>query len=541
VADHFGETYAKKALAERRAVNEAEVKSVVNASTEAERKREKMLAEQREKEAPERYVQLLQRLKPMTARFDVTAATEEITDALTTFANTTTAPKFHALKDDIEKLKGLRDRIVTAARQGRMSEMKIEYHQEMHAFKDASPLGPVLTTRNGRVETRWEEFELDALMEMAGRVTDVTKAGEMLELAVFRLYTGKLKDAEKTLGKAEKLGAVVQPYRDQLAERFKVEPAAPETTQGTPSTETKDLVQDAAVVLAFKALGFEVTQGIWKMSSERVMSGAPKGLDPRGEPSRLISLRRSLPPFKTLAVEVRGEAETAGFSFGKGKRWMIAPTAQWQQIVLKVDSATGKSLFTVDGKPATSMETLDEDAVKNLPEMVYLRALGNSIEFRKLAIDDQVTGGGGGEPAIKPSQDPAAAMALKLLGWEIAGGVWTIEGENHFAAVPDDARQEVGVKRKMATCRTISVEIRGKGESAGFSFGPGSRFIVRPTDEWRRLTLEINSNGRPKLLLNGNPAVSLEDVSKVISADLTGTFGLRGVGSKVEFRNFQFE
>jgi len=97
------------------------------------------------------------------------------------------------------------------------------------------------------------------------------------------------------------------------------------------------------------------------------------------------------------------------------------------------------------------------------------------------------------------------------------------------------------VKRDLADYSAIFVDVRGKGESAGFSFGAGKRFIVRPTDEWRRLTLKRNVNGRPKLLINGKPAVSLEDVSEVVSADLTGTFGLRGVGSKIEFRNFRLE
>ena len=141
----------------------------------------------------------------------------------------------------------------------------------------------------------------------------------------------------------------------------------------------------------------------------------------------------------------------------------------------------------------------------------------------------------------KPAQDPAAAQALKLLGWEIVGGVWSIEGENHFAAIPDQAHQEVGVRREMGNVRALSVELRGKGESAGFSFGPGKRFIVKPTDEWRRIVLVLNEGGKPQLLLNGQPIKSMEDVSKVVSADLTGAFGLRGVGSRIEFRNFRFE
>ena len=75
-------------------------------------------------------------------------------------------------------------------------------------------------------------------------------------------------------------------------------------------------------------------------------------------------------------------AVKGAISFGKGKRWMVAPTAEWQQIVLKVDSVTGKSLFTVDGKPKESMEPLEDDVVKNLPDQVYLRALGKAIEFQ---------------------------------------------------------------------------------------------------------------------------------------------------------------
>jgi hypothetical protein len=330
---------------------------------------------------------------------------------------------------------------------------------------------------------------------------------------------------------------VTQPYTEQLAERMKLAPPPPPT----PTVDVKEPEQDPAVVLAFKALGYEITQGVWTISPERVMSGVPSGKDPQGNSSRLVSVRRAVPPFKTLSVEVRGEGESAGFSFGKGKRWMVAPTAEWQQVVLKVDSVTGRNLLAVNGQPKVSLEALEGDAAKDLGELVYLRALGKKVEFRNLVVDDQALGGVGQGPVAKPAQDPASAQALKLLGWEIVGGVWTIEGENHFAALPDEAHQEVGVKRDLAKCRAISVELRGRGDSAGFSFGIGKRFIIKPTDEWRRLTLELNDGGKPKLILNGQPIKSMEDASKVVSADLTGAFGLRGVGSRIEFRNFRFE
>jgi hypothetical protein len=229
-------------------------------------------------------------------------------------------------------------------------------------------------------------------------------------------------------------------------------------------------------------------------------------------------------------------------SFGKGKRWMMAPTAEWQQVVLKVDSASGRNLFTVNGQPKVSLDPLEGDAARDLGDTVYLRAVGKKIEFRNLVVDDQALGGASAQaPAAKPAQDPAAAQALKLLGWEIIGGVWSIEGENYFAAIPDQAHQEVGVKRDLATCRALSVELRGKGESAGFSFGAGKRFLVKPTDEWRRIVLVLNEGGKPQLSLNGQPIKSLEDASKAVSADLTGAFGLRGVGSRIEFRSFRFE
>ena len=50
-----------------------------------------------------------------------------------------------------------------------------------------------------------------------------------------------------------------------------------------------------------------------------------------------------------------------------------------------------------------------------------------------------------------------------------------------------------------------------------------------------------HANGRPQLLVDGKPAVSLEDTAAVTSAELGEMVGLRAVGTKVEFRNFRIE
>jgi hypothetical protein len=132
------------------------------------------------------------------------------------------------------------------------------------------------------------------------------------------------------------------------------------------------------------------------------------------------------------------------------------------------------------------------------------------------------------------------ADTLEGLGWRISRGTWRMTGGVLEGALDGNGDAAI-LQRAFKSCDEVSVELKGTGDAAGFSFGEGKRFLVRPTHEWQTVKLEIPANGMPSLSLNGDSRTSLEDVSKADASMLGETLSLCLLGGKVQFRNFKMK
>ena len=136
----------------------------------------------------------------------------------------------------------------------------------------------------------------------------------------------------------------------------------------------------------------------------------------------------------------------------------------------------------------------------------------------------------------------AGESSLKTLGWEISKGKWMITPEKILVGELDASTQVVTIKRELKRFKSISVELRGDGESTGFSFGAsGSRFVIKPGKNWQKLTLEVDASDSLKLLVDGALATSADPVDCKTANQLPDYIFLRSKGGRVEFRNFSVD
>jgi len=142
--------------------------------------------------------------------------------------------------------------------------------------------------------------------------------------------------------------------------------------------------------------------------------------------------------------------------------------------------------------------------------------------------------------------DPEVVKALAAKNLEVRHGIWKVGADGIMQANPDPKDQTpnlMSLKRPIGkTFKTISVEVRGTGDAAGFSFGEGRRYTVTPTLDWQKLTIERGSKVVFKV---GNDArESTDTIGKDVTPENLVTEGvlyLRFKGVKGEFRNLVVE
>ena len=148
--------------------------------------------------------------------------------------------------------------------------------------------------------------------------------------------------------------------------------------------------------------------------------------------------------------------------------------------------------------------------------------------------------------------DPAEAQAetvkaLAAAGLEIRHGIWKVSGNSFL--VSQDAHEPkpdlMSMQRKIKkTFKSISIEVRGTGDTAGFSFsGEGRRFVVKPGPNWQKVTVERGATG-VVMKVDDEEKPSVEKIAfDVTPATLVsdGIIYIRFIGQKGEFRNLQVD
>ncbi|MCW8133089.1 MAG: hypothetical protein KIS92_22270, partial [Planctomycetota bacterium] len=314
-------------------------------------------------------------------------------------------------------------------------------------------------------------------------------------------------------------------------------------------TAKKITAQRPADTDRLKAWGWEVSEGIWSVPPEQSWVGVPNAT------SNMSNLKREIGKFSSMSVDVRGDAVAAGFSFGKGMRFLLKPTGKWQ--TLRVEVIVGDLLrMTVNGDSRKSLEDVGNLKTTDLPGVVYLRGDGGVVEFRNFVVDGKAVGGAEAKteavktpekapepekPAPAAAQDPKDTEALKKAGWEIGRGVWKVAADNAYVGLAADGSTQISIKTPIKRFTSMTVEMRGDADAGGFSFGAGMRFVIKPSDRWQTIKLQVIDGDHLQLVVDGEGRNSLEDTSKVTSDQFGDSMYLRADGQKIEFRNFKVE
>lgn len=543
VLEHFDPALAAKAREERTKTDEAEREAKAQAALDAERTRRQKEAAEREAAAPGKLEQLREALDKPLPLFDLEAASAQVAAAEAQITGTSVGPRLQGLKKDLARLSTLRERIVKAAKDGKLREQRVTYNGVQYPVVNAEAKGPILDVDGGRVAVDWKVLTPEESAGLARRATDFQNGEELVDLGAYYVYAGRAYDAEKALEAAAKRGAATKLYEELLAERQKAI-AAKKDLEAKPKdpvpapVATEGPVQEEAQRLALQALAWEIRRGVWKITPEKtLLARAETGND-------LMLLRRELKTFNQVSMEIRGAGDAAGFSFSRSARYMVKPTETWQKVTVQVFGGDQLRLL-IDGEPRASLEDVSGITTEHLGDVVYIRAEGTFFEVRNFTVDGKVIGEPAvtpaGEPAPQPEaavQDPAHAQALRVLGWEPDAGVWIIQGEV-VAGSPVLGAPEVRLKREFKDTAELSVEVRGTADAAGFSFGAGQRFLVKPSGQWKKLELRVGGDGKPALWVDGVQTRSLEDTSKATAKDLGANLYLMARGGKLEFRNFR--
>jgi hypothetical protein len=318
------------------------------------------------------------------------------------------------------------------------------------------------------------------------------------------------------------------------AARSAREPVAPGETEPSPGAGTPVPAPDAASVL--RTAGMRITKGAWVVTSDGTFTGEPQG------DHRVCTLCMERARFKTLSVEIRGTGSGAGFSFGKGQRFLSKPGEAWQRLSIEID-AGDRVIFKVGGRRVSASRAAVYG--DQLPDRFYLRGQEGRVSFRNLTIDGRTlplrfpkSAAAPGTSARTTPKEPGKAEAEPMTEWEVVAGAWSRSG-GVLTGRHAEGRGLISIKRTVKPFRRISVSLRGDGGAAGVSFGKGRRFLVRPTAHWQKLALEVLADGTIAMRVDG---VSRHSLEEVVGSDTRGTtLYLRAEGSRVEFRDFKME
>ena len=137
-----------------------------------------------------------------------------------------------------------------------------------------------------------------------------------------------------------------------------------------------------------------------------------------------------------------------------------------------------------------------------------------------------------------------SAKNLAALGLEVRHGIWKASNNGVLQVTQDTKEQKpdlMSLQRKIKkTFKSISVEVRGNGDAAGFSFsGEGRRYLVKPGANWQKVTVERGATG-VVLKVDDEETPSIEKIAfDVTPANLVadGIIYIRFVGTRGEFRN----
>jgi hypothetical protein len=317
--------------------------------------------------------------------FDLTWAKNTIEGAAERLAGTPKETELKALKQELDRMTALRDRMVKAIKDGKLRDAKVKYQGQDCLLPDASADGPVLQVGAGTVPVKWTQLGPDELSEISGRATPDDDGPALLDAGILRFYVGKYLDAFKSLNAAQKKGADAAHFIELAQAGMKDLTNKDEASKKQAAAEVQ---AETEKILA--AAKLEIRHGLWRATPN------PNGVysvaqDPSAEDPTLMSLQRTVKKgFKSVSIEVRGSGDAAGFSFsGKGRRFLIKPTSNWQKVSIERDK--DGVVMKVDDEVAQSIEKIAFDVTPaNLVAdgILYIRFVGTKGEFRNLQVDE---------------------------------------------------------------------------------------------------------------------------------------------------------
>ena len=397
VAENYASQYADAA---RKARIDAMGDADASRSGEEKEAAQKKAAEAqaaRDAAAPARLQALVSDLDSALKTFDLDQGKRLLDNAYDLLSGTPQGADFVELKGDYTKILGLRDRMVKSI--GKLSDPKVTYRNQQYVMVGAAEKGPIIEVGTGKVPIAWNEITPDDLDAIAKRACNPDNGNEMLELGMLRYHLGDYRDAKKALNEAQRLGAVTTRYMTRVDAKLKelaAKPPEPEKTPEKPPEPDPKTVKapekqppaDDEVVKAMAAKGLEINRGQWVVSGN-IFRGTP---DVGDTDTKLMSLKASIKKnFTKVSVEVRGVGgEMAGFSFGKGRRYVIKPDGGWQKVTVERNNG-GRPQLTIDGKPVESLDKVEAGVNPDnlvLDGILYLRFQGPKGEFRNLTIDN---------------------------------------------------------------------------------------------------------------------------------------------------------
>jgi serine/threonine protein kinase len=169
---------------------------------------------------------------------------------------------------------------------------------------------------------------------------------------------------------------------------------------------------------------------------------------------------------------------------------------------------------------------------------------GKWIEAAQAAIKDAENKEEKSKESALAEIQAESAKNLAAMGLEVRHGIWKASN-NGVLQVSQDPKEPkadlMSLQRKIKkTFKSITVEVRGNGDAAGFSFsGEGRRYLVKPGANWQKVTVERGATG-VVLKVDDEETPSIEKIAfDVTPANLVsdGIIYIRFVGVRGEFRN----
>ena len=548
VIAHYSADYVTRAKATKSAIRSA----AHDAEAAAERERaaadleEKTARESREKAV---YDGLVMKLRDPLAKMDIEAGLQLIESYKPQLSGSSKNAGYVSLAEDVAVVDVLKNRMAEAAHKGLLKELEISVLGGSYHIVDGSAVGPVLSIQSGSATIRWMDLPPSDLAAIAQLITDPASARDYCQLGTYLYQTGAYDRAEAALVKAAGLGMcvdlVLARVRD-MRKKLDAEVDAKGTNVtgarwDSPETNGQLHSQRPDVETTLHDAGWWISKGFWTVTPRGTLYAEWQTPD-----LPLMSLKRELKRFKRLTVEMRAVGAAIGFSFGKGMRFMTTPTERWQKLELRV-GAGDTIKFLVDDAPVSSLEDPKREVTSDqLPDDILIRCVGRRCEVRNFQIDASDVGAVELPwPLFKDvfehgEQTADNANALKRQGWKIKEGRWTAAPNGGYLA---DAQNEPAVlqRGRPVAFRRLSVDVRGEGVAAGFDFGIGNRYLIKPTEKWQTLALDVVIGDRLQLTVNGSKSPSLLDVQDLQISSLPPLLNLRAQGGPAQFRDFRID